>query len=140
MARKLKRGRQAAGGSDRSSAGKVGGPEDDNVGGRPGSEHDSRGSRGVSGRSGGSASFEVENDDYARNMGNQDRGRLTGGRSERDEDFTSLGRQSRFGNQGNQGSQQGNENYGRHSSKDDGNPNGGGGNPSKRAGSRKDRN
>jgi hypothetical protein len=122
MARKPKQG---TGGSrewfepETARPGTDGGPEDDNVGGRPGSEHDSRGRRGVSGRSGGSASFEVESEDYARNMGHQDRGRMAGGRSERDDEFTALGRQSRFGNQGDQGSDQANDKQGRHSGDDD---------------------
>jgi hypothetical protein len=99
---------------DTGRPGADGGPEDDNVGGRPGSEHDSRGRRGVRGRRGGSASFEVESEDYARSMGHQDRGRMSEGRSERDDDFTALGRRSRFGDQGDRGSDPAGENRGRH--------------------------
>jgi hemerythrin superfamily protein len=64
---------------------------------------DYRGSSGgyPRGTSGGSGSFERENDDYRRGMGSQDRGRMAGGRTSRDEDYSSLGRRSRFGGGGN---------------------------------------
>lgn len=54
-------------------------------------------SRGMRGGSGGQGSFERENDDYRRGMGNQDRGRMGSGRYGRDEDYRDLGRRSRFG-------------------------------------------
>jgi hemerythrin superfamily protein len=53
------------------------------------------------GSSAGSGSFERENDDYRRGMGSQDRGRMAGGRTSRDENYSSLGRRSRFGGGGN---------------------------------------
>jgi hypothetical protein len=65
-------------------------------GGYSGSDDYSRGMRGGSGAQG---SFERENDDYRRGMGNQDRGRMGAGRSGRDEDYNELGRRSRFGSE-----------------------------------------
>ena len=107
---------------DTARPGTDGGPEQDDVGGRPGSEHDPRGRRGVSGRSGNSGSFEVESEDYARNMGHQDRGRMTGGRSEKDDDFTALGRKSRFGDQGDQGGDPASPDRSQNSGEDDRRP------------------
>jgi hypothetical protein len=73
--------------------------------GGQGGYDDDRGRGGDYGRrrdyygSGAQGSFERENDDYRRGMGNQDRGRMGAGRSGRDEDYNELGRRSRFGSE-----------------------------------------
>jgi hemerythrin superfamily protein len=70
-------------------------------GGRDENDWSTRGIGGTRegyGRSG-SGSFERERNDYARNVGNQDRGRIGGrNRSEDDESYTRGGGQARFGN------------------------------------------
>jgi len=45
----------------------------------------------------GPGGFESEKEDYQRGMGDQDRGRVEGGKTDRDDDYKDLGRRSRFG-------------------------------------------
>ena len=101
---------------------------DDFVGGLDRGQGSSRGRYGsedAGGRSGGFGSFERESEDYERGMGSRDRGRVAGGRTGRDDDYTALGRGSRFGNDQD-------PYYGRRSSEEDDGSNGGRGRASNR--------